>query len=141
MLDSGIQQSDSVIHIHVSILFQILFPFTLLQNIDQSSLCCTVGLCWLSILNMLLLLSRFSRVRPCVTPQTTVHQTPLSLGFSRQEDWSGLPFPSLILNIVVYICQSQTPNLSLPPSLCWHRSSLVTSSLFSKSVSLFLFCK
>ena len=25
---SGIQQSDSVIHIHVSILFQILFPFS-----------------------------------------------------------------------------------------------------------------
>ena len=28
----GIQQSNSVIHIHVSILFQILFPFTLLQS-------------------------------------------------------------------------------------------------------------
>ena len=29
----GVQQSDSFIHIHVSILFQILFPFKLLQNI------------------------------------------------------------------------------------------------------------
>ena len=28
------------------------------------------------------------------TPQTKVHQAPLSLGFSRQEYWSGLPFPS-----------------------------------------------
>ena len=36
MLVSGIQQSDSVIHIHVSILFQILFPFRLLQSIEQS---------------------------------------------------------------------------------------------------------
>ena len=33
VLISGVQQSDSVIHIHVSILFQILFPFRLLQNI------------------------------------------------------------------------------------------------------------
>ena len=36
VLVSGVQQSDSVIHIHVSILFQILFPFRLLQNIEQS---------------------------------------------------------------------------------------------------------
>ena len=43
---------------------------------------------------MLLLLSHFSRVRLCVTPQTAAHQAPPSLGFSRQEHWSGLPFPS-----------------------------------------------
>ena len=38
--------------------------------------------------------SHFSHVRLCVTPQTAAHQAPLSLGFSRQEHWSGLPFPS-----------------------------------------------
>ena len=70
VLVSGIQQSDSVIHIHASILFQILFPFRLLQNIEQSSLCYTVGLCWLSI-----------------------------------------------INIAVCTCQSQTPNLSLRPTI------------------------
>ena len=43
---------------------------------------------------MLLLLSCFSRVRLCVTPQTAAHQAPPSLGLSRQEHWSGLPFPS-----------------------------------------------
>ena len=43
---------------------------------------------------LLLLLSRFSRVRLCVTPQMAVHQASLSLGFSRQEYWSGLPFLS-----------------------------------------------
>ena len=43
---------------------------------------------------LLLLLSRFSRVRLCATPETATHQAPLSLGFSRQEHWSGLPFPS-----------------------------------------------
>ena len=42
----------------------------------------------------LLLLSRFSRVQLCATPETAAHQAPPSLGFSRQEHWSGLPFPS-----------------------------------------------
>ena len=28
-----------------------------------------------------------------MTPWTVAHQAPLSVGFSRQEDWSGLPFP------------------------------------------------
>ena len=37
----------------------------------------------------MLLLSHFSCVRLCAT-----HQASLSLGFSRQEHWSGLPFPS-----------------------------------------------
>ena len=44
----------------------------------------------------MLLLSHFSRVRLCVTPSTAVHQIPPSLGFYRQEHWSGLPFPSPI---------------------------------------------
>ena len=43
---------------------------------------------------MLLLLSRFSRVRLCATPETAAHQAPPFLGFSRQEHWSELPFPS-----------------------------------------------
>ena len=43
---------------------------------------------------LLLLLSRFSRVQLCATPETAAHQAPPSLGFSRQEHWSGLPFPS-----------------------------------------------
>ena len=43
---------------------------------------------------MLLLLSHFSRVRLCATPETAAHQALLPLGFSRQEHWSGLPFPS-----------------------------------------------
>ena len=48
----------------------------------------------LLLLLLLLLLSRFSRVRLCATPKTAAHQAPPSLGFSRQEHWSGLPFPS-----------------------------------------------
>ena len=56
--------------------------------------------CWcperlfFSLIVLLLLLSRFSHVQLCVTPETAAHQAPPSLGFSRQEHWSGLPFPS-----------------------------------------------
>ena len=40
------------------------------------------------------MLSHFSRVRLCVTPIDGSPTAPPSLGFSRQEHWSGLPFPS-----------------------------------------------
>ena len=46
------------------------------------------------IQQLLLPLSRCSHVRLCVTPETAAHQSPLYLGFSRHEHWSGLPFPS-----------------------------------------------
>ena len=36
----------------------------------------------------------FSRVQLFATPQTIAHKASLSMGFSRQEYWSGLPFPS-----------------------------------------------
>ena len=52
VLVSGVEPSDSVTHVHVSVLLQILFPFRLLQNIEQRPLCYTVGPCWLSILNI-----------------------------------------------------------------------------------------
>ena len=46
-------------------------------RLDQRSSACT--------------LSRFHRVRLFVTPRTVACQAPLSMGFSRQEYWSGLP--------------------------------------------------
>ena len=36
----------------------------------------------------------FSHVRLFATPWTVAYQAPPSMGFSRQEYWSGLPFPS-----------------------------------------------
>ena len=51
-----------------------------------------VGCHWL----LQCMLSRFSCVRLCATPWTAAHQAPLSTGFSRQEYWNGLPFPSPI---------------------------------------------
>ena len=38
--------------------------------------------------------NHFSGVWLCATPETAAHQAPPSLGFSRQEHWSRLPFPS-----------------------------------------------
>ena len=54
----------------------------------------TIYLAFYFCMLLLLLLSRFSRIRLCVTPKTAAHQAPPSLGLSRQEHWSGLPFPS-----------------------------------------------
>ena len=62
------------------------FPRLWLRN--SSLQCCVTGLL------LLLLLSRFRRVQLCATPQTAAHQATPSLGFSRQEHWSGLPFTS-----------------------------------------------
>ena len=56
---------------------------------------------WLLLL--LLLLSRFSRVQLCATPETAAHQAPPSLGFSRQEYWSGQPFPTPLIIVIVYL--------------------------------------
>ena len=46
------------------------------------------------MLLLLLLLSRFSRVQLLATPWTAANQAPLSMGFSRDEYWSRLLFPS-----------------------------------------------
>ena len=81
---------DSVTHIYVSVLFQIIFPFRLLQSMEQSSLCYTVWPCWIYILSI----------------------------------------------VVCTSCQPQTLSLFLLTPF-----PLVTTNSFSKSVSLFLFCK
>ena len=49
---------------------------------------------WATREALLLLLSHSSRVRLCETPLMAAHQAPPSLGFSRQEYWSGVPLPS-----------------------------------------------
>ena len=48
------------------------------------------------LLLLLLLLSHFSRVQLLATPWTAAYQAPPSMGFSRQEYWSGVPLPSPI---------------------------------------------
>jgi len=71
----------------------------------------------------LLLLSHFSRVRPCASPWTAAHQAPPSLGFSRQEHWSDLPFPSTMHESEKWSCSvmsdPQRPH-GLQPSRLLH---------------------
>ena len=55
---------------------------------------------------LLLLLSHFSRVRLCATPWTAAHQAPPSMGFSRQEYWSGAHGPYLINAQNACACQA-----------------------------------
>ena len=64
------------------------------STIILPQLCCS--LIFLKGRYMLLLSAAksISRVRLCATPQTAAHQAPPSLGFSRKEHWSGLPFLS-----------------------------------------------
>ena len=56
-------------------------------------------------------LKSLSRVQLFITPWTAAYQAPLSMGFSRQEYWSGLPLPSLapILSVYSVICNSLPP--------------------------------
>ena len=42
------------------------------------------------------------RVRLCATPWTAAYQAPPSMGFSRQEYWSGVPLPSPHLKLVFF---------------------------------------
>ena len=64
----------------------ILAPVFLENPMDRGAWRATVCLC-------ARMLSRFSHVRLSTTPWTVARQAPLSMGFSRQEYWSGLPCP------------------------------------------------
>ena len=66
-----------------------------------------------------------SRVWLFVTPWTVAHQAPLSMGFSRQEHWSGLPFPP----------PGDLPDVGMEPT---SPASQVNSSLLSHPGSIFL---
>ena len=72
--------------------------FSLLYITNSSAINTSVHFFWWmytdSWVYLELLLSHLSRVRLCATPEMEAHQAPPSLEFSRQEHWSGLPFPS-----------------------------------------------
>ena len=69
---------------------KLLYNIVLVSAVQQ----CKPAVSTHMLLLLLLLLSRSSRVQLCTTPEMAVHQAPLSLCFSRQEHWSGLPFHS-----------------------------------------------
>ena len=56
-----------------------------------------------------------SRVRLSVTPWTAAYQAPPSMGFSRQEYWSGVPLPSLMTNLDSIL---KSRDITLPTKVC-----------------------
>ena len=62
---------------------------------------------------LLLLLSRFSRVRLCATPWTVAHQAPPPMGFSRQDYWSGVPLPSPPIKLPTVFFRVRTNNFTI----------------------------
>ena len=66
-----------------------------------------------------------SHVRLFASPWTVAHQAPLSLGFSRQEHWSGLPFPS----------PGDLPNLGIEPGSPALQADALSSEPLGKLVS------
>ena len=76
-----------------------------------------------------------SRVRLFVIPWTVVHQVPLSVGFSRQEYWSGLPCPS------PGIIPTQGLSLSLLCLLHRQADSLLLASPEKPNMAILLFSR
>ena len=77
MLVSDVQHNDSQFE-------KIIYSFIVITKYWLYSLCCTIYV-WM--------LSHFSRVQLFVTLWTAAHQASLSMEFSRQEYWRGLPCP------------------------------------------------
>ena len=72
----------------------------------------------------------FSRVRLLVTPWTAAYQAPPSMGFSRQEYWSGMPLPS-----PHHVLGTLKPNLnSFEPLLADHRCKAVPLTTASREL-------
>ena len=64
----------------------------------------------------LVVFQSLSHVQLFVTPWTTAHQAPLSIGFTRQEYWSGLSFPFL----GIFLTQGSNPHLLLGKWILYH---------------------
>ena len=75
-----------------------------------------------------------SCVRLLATPWTAAYQAPPSMGFSRQEYWSGVPLPSLIftLNQSKYVCHNYFWALLVPIPILY---SLPRKRLISQEMS------
>ena len=75
---------------------------------------------------LITIVSHFSHVWLFVTPWIVARQAPLFMGFSRQEHWSGLPFPS----------PGDLPNLGIKPHLLhllhWQMSFFTTGATWGE---------
>ena len=77
-------------------------------------------------LTCMCMFSRFSHVWLFATPWTVAHQAPLSMGFSRQEYWSGLPCcppPADLSDPGIEPVSPASPSLQADSLLSGHRRS------------------
>ena len=96
---------------------------------------------------LLLLLSRFSRVRLPATPWTAAHQAPPSMGFSRPEYWSGVPLPLFYKWFHITLFWKENTSLNYPMEAPKHNvkstesespdsdMTFITSMAFSRLLS------
>ena len=83
----------------------------------------------------------FSRVRLFVTTRTVTYQAPPSMGFSRQEYWSGVPFPSpgdlpdLVIELESHALQADALTSEPPGKQYWY--SISKYFLFNIAFSVF----
>ena len=80
-----------------------------------------------------------SRVRLLATPWIAAYQAPLSMGFSRQEYWSGVPLPSLTLSLhyqIYFICFNYILLLNIPKMIYRFMLSKINYVNFWACVSL-----
>ena len=93
----------------------------------------------------------FSRVRPSATPWTAAYQASSSMGFSRQEYWSGVPLPSPGIVIMVAKISLRktipTPKFGLRSCCGWlsrvardHQSALERSIILGNYVDVASLC-
>ena len=84
---SALQQNDSVIHIHLSTLFQFLFPYRLSQNIGESSLCYVAGVLLPSVI--------YTVVCICQTQTPPIYPSPTTVPFGNN---------MFVCEVWVYFC-------------------------------------
>ena len=123
----SLMPSNHLVLCHPLLLLLSIFPSIRIFDSGGQSIGTSAVSVYVSMLLLLLLLSRFSRA----TPKTAAHQAPPSLGFSRQEYWSGLPLPSPIyismllllshFSRVRLFATPQTVARQAPPSLGFSR--------------------
>ena len=73
-----------------------------------------------------------SRVRLLATPRTAAHQAPLSMGFSRQEYWSGWPLPSPVIIISSQIIEPMSKEVADTSETNHKTTACVSGHVFKK---------
>ena len=92
--------NSEAVNVVVHVYFKSEFsPDTYPGLLDHTAILFLVCFCFFCLRNVFIVFHHvcgqsLSHFRLFATPWTVAHQAPLSMGFSRQEHWRGLPFPS-----------------------------------------------